>query len=540
MRNNRILLLVFLLGFLLRFYNLAGVPPSLSHDEVAIGYNAYSILKTGKDEYGTSWPLLFRSFDDYKLPGMIYLTVPSIAIFGLNEFGVRLPSALLAVLTILVFYFLVKEVFSTYRLSLIASLLLAISPWHINFSRQSFESNGALSFLVIGVFFLVRSLKNPKSIIVSAFFLALSAYFYYSVRLVIPFILFVFLLAQWRFVKRNFTTAITALIFGIFLISPVIPLFLSQGGLARVSMVSVANDTSYRLRKDNYNDILAKSGNSLMRFIYNPTTALIVTAGENYWKNITPQHIFESGTGSRGLIYKWEIPFFLFGIVVLLTLKNPLRWIFVAWLLTAPLTGAFSTNQPNSLRTLLNTPMFSVLTALGLTSVLNFLTSRRIKKLFFLAVFLIALFFFIDFANQYFLVSPKQNSQVFGDGYKQMVKYIKTVESNYDKIYISGHYWRPYIFVLFWSQYPPDRFHGVGSLHGFDKYSFTGASWDPADPSFLSEKLPFKLEQGSGEERSLLILVKPEFEKHRQKLEKLETIDGIFAKEVFIAATLKE
>lgn len=85
------LFLIVLLASLLRFYHFTSNPPGLNTDETAIGYNAYSILKTGKDEYSQKFPLAFRSFDDYKPPLYIYLTVPSVAIFGLNEFAVRFP-----------------------------------------------------------------------------------------------------------------------------------------------------------------------------------------------------------------------------------------------------------------------------------------------------------------------------------------------------------------------------------------------------------------------------------------------------------------
>ena len=98
------LFLIVLFAAALRFWNLTGVPPSLSHDEVAIGYNAYSVLNTGKDEYGVSFPLLFRSFDDYKLPGMIYASIPTIKIFGLNELGVRFPSAFFGTFSVFLFF----------------------------------------------------------------------------------------------------------------------------------------------------------------------------------------------------------------------------------------------------------------------------------------------------------------------------------------------------------------------------------------------------------------------------------------------------
>src|SRR5437773_2571614 len=106
-----ILLGIILLAILLRFYQLGNNPPSIDWDEASTGYNAYSILKTGKDEYGNFLPLSFRSFDDYKPPVYIYLTVPSVAVFGLTEFAVRLPAAIIGVLAVLVIYFLCLEIF---------------------------------------------------------------------------------------------------------------------------------------------------------------------------------------------------------------------------------------------------------------------------------------------------------------------------------------------------------------------------------------------------------------------------------------------
>ena len=85
------LIVIFLLAFTLRFWQLGQNPPSLDWDEASLGYNAYSLFKTGADEYGNKWPLAIRSFGDYKPPLYTYLTIPSVAIFGLNEFAIRFP-----------------------------------------------------------------------------------------------------------------------------------------------------------------------------------------------------------------------------------------------------------------------------------------------------------------------------------------------------------------------------------------------------------------------------------------------------------------
>ena len=65
-------------------------PPALNADEVTNAYDAYSILKTGKDQYGNFMPLRFKSFGDYKLPLLTYLAIPFIKIFGLTETGIRM------------------------------------------------------------------------------------------------------------------------------------------------------------------------------------------------------------------------------------------------------------------------------------------------------------------------------------------------------------------------------------------------------------------------------------------------------------------
>src|SRR3989338_4060059 len=109
---KRILLIaaIFLLALALRTVNLGDHPPGLTWDEAGLGYNAYSILKTGRDEFGVPFPLIFKSFGDYK-PGIyIYLIVPFIALFGLTELAVRLPSAILGSLAVVGVYFLINEI----------------------------------------------------------------------------------------------------------------------------------------------------------------------------------------------------------------------------------------------------------------------------------------------------------------------------------------------------------------------------------------------------------------------------------------------
>ena len=186
------LLLIILLALFLRVWRLGVNPPHLTPDEAALGYNAYSILRTGRDEYGKLLPIIFKSFGDYK-PGLyVYLTVPFVGLFGLNELAVRLPSALAGVLAVYLIYRVVLEVFKEntskinyQRLAMMASFLLAISPWHIHFSRGAWEVNVSLTLTLAGIYFFFRacsplgkSLQKPKLLILfSIFFFFLLPFF---------------------------------------------------------------------------------------------------------------------------------------------------------------------------------------------------------------------------------------------------------------------------------------------------------------------------------------------------------------------------
>ena len=163
LNKNRILFFIILLAAFLRLWNLGNVPPSASMDEASIGYNAYSVLKTGRDEYG-EFPLISqRSYDDWRRSTYLFLVIPFIAIFDLNIIAVRLPAIILSILTVLATYYIVLNLFSkrsnfSYLVAILSSFLLAINPWHIYISRLGHESNACLAFLVFGVlFFFTRS-----------------------------------------------------------------------------------------------------------------------------------------------------------------------------------------------------------------------------------------------------------------------------------------------------------------------------------------------------------------------------------------------
>src|SRR3989344_5269505 len=210
MKLNWKLLLIILFADYLRLYQLGNVPPSLDWDEVSLAYNAKALLETGKDEYGNSWPITIRSFNDYKPALYTYILIPSIAVFGESNFAIRLPSALLGTLTVLMTYLLGVELFSNKNdslytprkpIALVASLLLTISPWHAHFSRVAFEANIGLSFFIAGMYFFLKAKKNPWWLVGSAGTFGFSLMAYHSTKVIIPLLMGIII---WPYLKGFF------------------------------------------------------------------------------------------------------------------------------------------------------------------------------------------------------------------------------------------------------------------------------------------------------------------------------------------------
>ncbi|OGD07643.1 hypothetical protein A3B58_03440 [Candidatus Amesbacteria bacterium RIFCSPLOWO2_01_FULL_48_50] len=142
---------VLVVALAVRVIGLGKYPVSMGIDEIANAYNAYSLLTTGHDEWGKVLPVTLRSFNDYKPPVNIYLIVPSIAFFGKTEAAVRLPTAVLGALTAVVWAVWVRRWGMGRGVAIAAGLGLALSPWHINYSRATFEAVTALFLVLTGV-----------------------------------------------------------------------------------------------------------------------------------------------------------------------------------------------------------------------------------------------------------------------------------------------------------------------------------------------------------------------------------------------------
>lgn len=151
-----ILVIITILGIVFRLIGFGMLPAGLNRDEAALGYNAFSLLQSGKDEWGISWPIVFRSFGDYKLAGYIYALIPFITVFGNTAFAVRLPSLFAGIVLIPLIYLFTQALVKRKDVALVSAGIQAISPWALHYSKIGFEANVALMLFVASLYAFIE------------------------------------------------------------------------------------------------------------------------------------------------------------------------------------------------------------------------------------------------------------------------------------------------------------------------------------------------------------------------------------------------
>lgn len=504
-----ILIAILMLAAILRFWNLGTVPPSASMDEASIGYNAYSILKTGKDEYGEIPILSHRAYDDYRRATYLYLVTPFIHLFGLNVVAVRLPAVILSILTVLATYFLVKELFTTLNkqkmenIALVAAGLLAISPWHIYISRLGHESNACLAFLVFGVLFFLQGIRKYHWVLIllSMIFFTLSMISYYSGQAFIPlFVVGLFLIFRWSLLsiissdKKILATFFILLI----LLVPILLEIFSADALIRFQSTSTfkpeAHSELYRHRVEFWNRAVEEN-DIVGTILYNRHLFPLQVFIQGYISHFNPEWLFANFSAqphkvpNMGLLYLWELPFILIGIIGIIfnrVLDLKIKLFIFLWFFLAPLPAALATQTPHAMRSYSFLPTWQIFAAFGLAYALYKLKKFRI--LVFFAFVLFILVSLATFYKNYFIVFPREQSSSFQYTLSRAIPYVLENEKKYDKVVFSNkdNLYQSYMFFLFYSRYDPRPYQeeggtksgGFAEEHRFSRYEFRPIAWN--------------------------------------------------------------
>ena len=571
LNKNYILVIIVLFAAGLRFVKIAQIPPSLNWDEVSHGYNAYSILKSGRDEWDKSFPIIFKAYGDYKLPVYIYITVISEFLFGLNAFAVRLPSVLAGIGTVIFTYLFVKELFvyrgntltntqnDAERVALLSSLLAVVEPWSLFLSRGAFEANIALFFIVAGVYFFFRSFRSSNFLLLTSFLFGLSVWTYNSARIFVPLLIVTLVLLFKKellgvFKENRQLTSYILLLTSLFFLTMFYQL-LNPIGQARYGRVAIIDDGAIaQIIEARQN---SSFGPLLTRLIYNRPTYFTQRFIENWGSHFTCSFLFFRGGShyqfsvpGHGLLYLVNLPFFFSGLLILLKRvlkRDKASFFLLSWLILAPVPSSLTREAPHVLRSIVVLPIPMVLSAVGLVAVVNWLNKIRIFKNKYKILYLIYFVFLAGFVENYLNIYFNDYKRVFSwswqYGYRQVVDYIKLDYDKYDKIIVTKKYGEPHEFLLFFLSWDPGEYRNDPNLirfnqsnwfwvDRFDKFYFVN-DWNVPKEEWQS----FKLESGTSfnciGQKCLLITSPENSPKTWSKLKTVYFLDGKVAFDLY-------
>ncbi len=497
MKNALLLSCIIIIAIVLRFYHLGTNPPALTWDEASWGYNAYALGIDGKDEFGQFLPYKYlESFGDFKPPMYAYLDILPIKILGLTPFATRFPSAFFGALTVLITYFLVKQIFykSKYKewYGLASALILAISPWHLMLSRAAFEANIATFFIVVGVWLFMYSLQQKQWLLpLSAISFVASLYTFNSARIVTPLLVIVLAIGFWKKLWQKKLVSIVACLVGIFLILPILGFLFSPEAKVRFQEVNIFSDLT--VVETSNQEVLNDHSASWSKIIHNWRIMFGGDFLQHYLDNLSPNFLFIHGDSNPkfsiqdiGQMYIWDIPFFLAGLLLLFKKREWNWWFIPLWLFLGIMAAATARETPHALRTEATLPTFQILSAYGFVQMVSafnrkFKTSL-LRKSFITAICIVLFINVLYFQHDYYTHYQKTYSGEWQYGYEQSISYVSKHADKYEWIQVTQSLGRPYIYYLFFTKTDPKYFRqtakitrdqfGFVSVDQFGKYHF--------------------------------------------------------------------
>ena len=472
---------IILIGCIVRIAEFGSIPCGLNQDEAFAGYEAYSILNYGTDSWGYTNPCYFVSWGSGMNVLESYLAIPFIAIFGLCVEAFRMPQLICACISLPVFYLLLKELFNK-KVALIGLFVSAISPWHIMLSRWGLESNLAPAFLLFGLYFFVKGLKNNRYWLLSALMYGTALYSYSITWAVIP--VTVLLLGVYVLFSKTKVSWLYVILSALILFLLALPLIL---------FVLVNNDIIPEIRTQFFS--VPK-----MLVMRDYDIALSNLKNHENWENFFNLYwgqndgLIWNSTEKYGMFYKISSPLIALGFINLAV--NAFRKIrerkFSAELIV--ILGTISSLFACVMLTHVNVNRINsihiytvILLSYGIYTLYEFAKDLPHAKTKYVAytTFALTLIYmsvsFLSFTNAYFKNYNKHIAGTFNDGLEEAVDYVN--DKDFENIYVDSSAFFPqilffdktptpdYIETVEFSYYPA-AFVGVKS---FTKYTFGGS-----------------------------------------------------------------
>lgn len=517
---------ILLLAFALRVFWLDKLPVGFTPDEASFGYDAYSILKTGADQWGHTFPLVLESFGDYKAPLYSYLTIPFVGLLGLNKVAVRLPNALLGTAAVYITYLLVRELrrlsekkleFGNWSLEIIASSLLAISPWHIMMSRGAFEANLTTFFLPLGIYLFLRGINKAKFLSWSALVFGLNLFSYHSAKLVTPLMVALLMIIFRNRIKKIQRRKIlpAVFIFGFFLTLTAYTFSLGAGG--RVVERSIFQGALQEASVARFAKIQKGTPIFVARLLHNKYQVTLKRFLNNYGSYFSAKFLFNDGPKEatygmipqRGVLYWFEMPLLFGFLIALFKKKYPLLSIIAYWLIFAPIPASLSTGVGYAAnRAVIALPAFSIAEAYG-----GIYLYQKLKKVIagyfrwvVVACLAIVLVFLLAFIKDYVgSAIGSAEGMLYGN---LEAAYWLAENAKGSPVLVSKKLSEPHIYIAFANSWNPTSYQKAVKSWNYKAY---GINWVDQMPEYKLGNYTFKgIEWEKDSARNAYLVGKPD------------------------------
>ena len=489
-------LLLFCIVLIAGFIRIAGLGthlPSMHRDELGIAYNAYSLVLTARDEHGVGpFPINFKSFGDYKLPGTIYLTAAGIKLLGLSVFSVRLPNAIFATALIPLAYFFALELFQKKRIAIFSALFSCLSFWHIHNSRNIYEPIIGLTFSIAVVLSLLKARKHNIWLIPALILSVVSFFFYNAPLILLPFMFLIFFAIFFKeFARSNIFLRIGG---GLLFIVLAMFSILTLGGVnkSRINTTVFTNLNTYAIAEHVHYLHVAGVPFQAARIFMNKGTMIIIGVLRGYFSAFNLQYLFVGGNsspwhsleniflGNENLFILPLSAIGLFAIAYRAYKKSREAWFFLLFLAVSPIANAVTIDVPSINRLMDFHFLLLVGAAYGVEVLLSLPRKKNLYNLFGKLMLAGYALHFVFFAVMYTYLYPKNLHLLWYSKVPDVVKLVQEKIHEVDAVYVTENIDLGYIYFAFYSKYDPKLFqqeadwyeHGFSKVASFGKYIF--------------------------------------------------------------------
>lgn len=428
------LIIIFVACFVRSIY-LDKIPASLNYDEASIGYEAYSLTKYGIDRNGFSFPIHFISWGSGQNVLYAYILIPFIKILGLTTFSVRLPMLIISCLSLIIAYYLFKEIFKDKIM--IPMLLFTIIPWHFMKSRWALESNIFPDMILFSIYLLTKfhNTKNKKYLYINTIILGISLYSYGTSYVFVP-IYFILNYAYLLYKKLISTKTFIVNLLIIFVIAIPLLIFVYIN-LFKVNYIKIFNMTIPRLYFNRFEDVTIIKNSNFFQKGMNNLIGNIKLVFNQYDNNKL------NSINGIGVYYTISIPLIFIGLYEIIknTKTNSLYFIILSGIISSLIIMFLV--KPEIHRINCVWYFLIIIIILGVVQIKKY--NYGIYVIIIISYLILFLYFTKVYYNNFNQISKKSTNESYVD----CLTFIKENKLDNKKIIISNEINLPYIYYLF-------------------------------------------------------------------------------------------